>query len=227
MTPKPFILTLLLASVVSMPLFALDMNSSTFLSSSNQYTYNRTLGHEDEFFFFGEYQFAQDFTVGGGFSTAFNSFPERFFVSFKVNNHPSFLQYSVTFLSRDFPDYEIRENSIYPTIGLLTRFFELEVGLGFRFLGGIPEGGTISTQYKLKFFLLNFKKYQLTYTIKNFDNFYAANITAISHNLDNMIKINDNWMLTVGLGLRNAGQVGMSSFYSAFYGSVGIRYYLD
>ncbi|MCP4159096.1 MAG: hypothetical protein GY760_03395, partial [Deltaproteobacteria bacterium] len=127
-----------LICLTPLPLLA-DTEKESSLASSYRYMYHRTLGHKNEIFFQGKYSFSDYFIMGTGFSTAFNALPERFYITAELNNLPSFLKYRIKFLSRDFPDYEIRENSIIPTIELSTRFFELELGLSFRFMEALGQ----------------------------------------------------------------------------------------
>ncbi len=106
-------------------------------------------------------------------------------------NFPSFLRYRISLLSRDFPDYEITENSIYPTIALLTRFFEMELGVSYRFLGSLEDSMTIQSLYRIQFNVINLKQYKLSLKMSNFDSFRADNITSLYYTIQNKIRIND------------------------------------
>ncbi|MBB6481367.1 hypothetical protein [Spirochaeta isovalerica] len=199
-------------------------SSNDFLSSFYRFDYNYINGITNELFFEGHYSYSDHFSIYGGFSTAFHTLPERYFLRASVNGFPHFLEYSITFLGREFTEYEITENSIYPTIKFITRFVDVEAGLGMRFLGGMDESFTVSTLYNLKIKFFDREKFKLSYTIKNFDHFYSSNITDMSHNLDSEIMFFDSFNLLIGLGVTNPGQVGFTSFISGFYGNLGIKY---
>jgi len=196
------------------------------VSSSYRYTYNTTLGHKNEIFFHGKQRFSNHIDVGAGFSTAFNAIPETFFINFDLNNYPNFLRYRLSLLSRDFPDYEIRENSIYPTIALLTRYFELELGMSFRILETGVQTATSHTLYRLQFNILDRKHYRLYFKMSNFDLFFAGNITELYYTFANTVKINDDFFIQADLGFHNTGQLAFASYYSTFFGQVGVKYRL-
>lgn len=203
-----------------------ETTGENYITSSYTYAYNRTMGHKNEVFFQGQYTLSKYFSLGAGFSTAFNSLPERFYLNLDIINYPTFLRYRISLLSRDFPDYEIKENSIYPTIALLTKYFELELGLSFRIIETDPRNISTHTLYRLQFNIINLKSYGLSFKMTNFDAFRADNITALHLILENEIKINENFHLEVDLGMFNAGQIAFASYLTSVFGHIGVKYYL-
>jgi len=188
--------------------------------------YKSTLGSKNELFFRGEHRFSSGISIGTGFSTAFYSLPESFYINLKISNHPSFLRYRLMLLSRNFPDYEMKENSINPTIALITDFLELELGLSFRILETENQTATIHPLYRLQFNILDRKHYGLILKMSNFDLFRAGNITDLYYTLGNQVKINDRIHIDIDVGFHNAGQIALSSYYSTFFGQIGVKYYL-
>ncbi len=219
------LLILFLLSSTLLPLSA-NIEKESSLASSYRYMYHRTLGHKNELFFQGKYSFSNYFLMGTGFSTAFNALPERFYITAEINNLPSLLKYRIRFLSRNFPDYEIRENSIIPTIELSTRFFELELGLSFRFMEALGQNFSYHLQYRLQWNILIFKGYELSFRAGNFDLFRSDNITSLYYTLENRIMIGKKWIITLDIGIHDAGQTTLSSFFTSIYGEIGFKYCL-
>jgi len=199
-------------------------SSHSYLSSYYEFKYSQVLGISHELFFEGHYGYGDHLSLYGGFSTAFNRLPERYFIKATLNGFPHFMAYNLTFLGREFIDSGITESSIYPTVKFITRFVDIEAGLGLRFLAGMDESFTISTLYNLKIKFFDNERFKLSYSIKNFDNFYSSNITDLSHNIDSEITLFDNFILLAELGTNNPGQVGMTSFFSSFYANLGVKY---
>lgn len=200
--------------------------SSISTEGSYRYTYNMTSGSRNELFFSGSHTLNKHFTIDAGFSTAFNALPERFYFRGRLFNAPSFLSYSIHFLYRDFPDYNIKESSINPTVSLLTRFFILELGMSFRILNTDMETASIHTLYRLQFNLINRPVYQLRISMANFDSFHAGNFTDIQYRLSNNLRLSDKLILKADAGFSNSGQISFASFYSAFFGEISVRYIL-
>lgn len=191
-----------------------------------KYTYDGTLGPKNELFFYGIQDITENLSLSAGFSTAFNSLPESFFLNFTVNNYPDFLRYSISLLSKDFPDYELKENSIYPTISLLTKYVELELGMSVRTLEADIQMVTYHTLYRLQFNILDLKKFGLKFRMSNFDYFHAGNISDLYYVVENSIYLGEQLIITINLGLQNAGQWSFASYYSSVYGQIGMRYKL-
>lgn len=222
MKNKYFILICIITLLSPLLLYS-ERSSRLEISSSWQHTYNNTMGHKDELFFHGKHRFSDHLDLNTGFSTAFNALPESFFINMDLKNYPSFLRYRLSLLSRDFPQYEIRENSIYPTISIMTRFVELELGISFRILESDVQIVTTHTLYRLQFNILNNNKYELFLKMSNFNLYRAGNISEIYYTLGNVININDKWGIQADLGLYNPGQVALVSFYSTFFWQLGVK----
>ena len=217
----------ILIFIIISPLYAnTDKIFQLEITSSYKYTYSRTMGHKNEILFHGKQHFSDHLDIGAGFSTAFNSLPENIFINFDINNYPSFLRYRLSLLSRDFPEYKIRENSIYPTISLLTRNIELELGMSFRILETDVQTFTAHTLYRLQFNILDRKHYGLFFKMSNFDLYNAGNITELYYTLGNTVKINDHFQIQADLGFHNPGQIAFASHYSTFFGQIGVEYNL-
>jgi len=202
----------------------LPASSRCYLSSYYEFKYSQVLGISNELFFEGQYGYGDHLSLYGGFSTAFKQLPERYFLKASLTGFPHFMAYNVTFLGREFIDSGIIESSIYPTVKFITRSVDIEVGMGMRFLAGMPESFTVSTLYNVKFKIFNRKNFKLFYTIKNHDHFYSSNITDLSHNLDSEITLFDSFILLAGIGTENPGQVGFTTIFSSFYANLGLKY---
>lgn len=210
---------------ITLPL-AGDDDTTASVGSSYRYEYHRTLGDRNELFFQSDFDVNEFVSMGSGFSTAFHSFPERVYITASVGNLPSFLSYNLTFLIRDFPQYEIRETSLFPTIALLSRFVEIELGSSFRWTSYSDNVFSAHILYRLQLNILNMKHWELFYKMANFDLFRADNVTTLYHTLGNRFPINENWMITADFGLHDAGQVAFSSYLTAFFAEIGIRLFL-
>ena len=196
------------------------------VSGTYRYTYDSTLGPKNQLFFFGTQNITENLSLSAGFSTAFNSLPEAFFLNLTLNNYPDFLRYRISLLSRDFPDYELTENSIYPSISLLTKYIELELGMSMRILEADIQMVTYHTLYRLQFNILDLKSYGLKFRMSNFDHFRAGNISDLYYTVENSIFVNEQIIIRVDIGLQNAGQLSFASYYSSFYGQIGVKYKL-
>lgn len=194
------------------------------VTGTYKYTYDSALGPQNELSLYGVQDLSENTLLSAGFSTAFNSLPEAFFLKFALNNYPSFLRYSINLLSRDFPDYEVKENSLYPTISLITKYFELEIGMSMRILEADIQMVTYHTLYRLQFNILDLKKYGLLFRMSNFDNFRAGNINELYYTVENSLKVNDQFIIRLDMGFQNAGQLSFTSYYSKFFAQVGLRY---
>ncbi len=226
MNMNKLVALILITSVFTPVLLSGESKIDSYWVGSYRYKYHKTMGHKNEIFFQGSYNLYPNFTMGAGVSTAFNSLPERFYLNLDLINFPSFLRYRLNLLSRDFPDYEIKENSINPTISLLTKYFELELGISFRFINVIENSYTIHTLYRIQWNILNFDKYEFSFKLSNFDSFRSENITSLYYNLGNIIYIGEKWRIEADIGFHDAGQLAFSSFFTSFYTQIGIRYYL-
>lgn len=203
---------------------AADEENRAVLSSFYRYEHHRTLGDRHELFFHSDFRINDFVSMGGGFSTAFKALPERMTVTASVENLPSFLKYNLTFLTRDFPDYGIQETSLFPTIALMTRFLEFELGCSFRWVRYVDLSYSSHTLYRLQLNVLNLDHWELFYRASNFDSFRADNVTTLYHILGNRFRINENWVITADFGLHDAGQVAFSSYLTAFHAELGFRY---
>lgn len=196
------------------------------LDGSYRYTYSFTKGHHNEVFFTGHQKLNEYAALGAGFSASLDALPARFYFNGEIVNVPSFLRYRLSILSRDFPDYGIKESSIYPTIALLTNIVEFELGLSFRIVNSNPETASLHTLYRLHLNLINRSKYKLALSLANFDNFHAGNISDISYRLHNRISLTDRLDIRIDGGFSNAGQLAFASYISSFFGEIALRYNL-
>ncbi|MBI9100505.1 MAG: hypothetical protein JEY91_18650 [Spirochaetaceae bacterium] len=193
-------------------------------SGTYKHSYSKTLDHKNELLFQGYYYLTNDLTLSSGYSNSINSIGENFYFSLQIDNHPRLLRYGLSFLSRDFSDYGIRENSVLPTIALMTGLFEIELGLNFRILETDVQTGTIHPLYRIQFNILDRNRWGLTLGLGNFGAFKAGNITDIHYILTNRITLNEKIQIITVIGLHNAGQIALASYYSAFFGQIGMRY---
>lgn len=196
------------------------------VSGSYRHSYNGAIGHKDELFFMGIQNISENLKLATGFSTAFNSLPESFFLNLTLENYPSFLRYSVSLLSRDFPHYGLKENSLYPTISLMTKYFEMELGMSLRVLEADVQLITYHTLYRFQFNIIDLKKYGLILRMSNFDHFRAGNISDLYYIVENSLHVSDQFTIRIDMGLQNAGQLSFASYYSTFYGQIGVKYSL-
>ena len=132
----------------------------------------------------------------------------------------------MNFLSRDFPDYKIRENSINPTIAILTKYFEIELGVSFRFVEALEQSFSFHILFSGHMNILNFRHYDCSFRVSNFNLFRADNKTSLYYTLKQKIRIGKHWIIKVDIGLHDAGQTVLSSFFTSFYGQLGFRYNL-
>lgn len=226
MSMKPqHIAILILMLLITLPL-AGDDDVTASIGSSYKYEYNRTLGVRNELFFQADFKVNEILSLGSGFSTAFHGFPERMYITASVGNVPSFLSYNLSFLTRDYPQYEIRETSLIPTMALLTRFIEFELGSSLRWTQYYDTVFSAHILYRLQVNILDLKHWELNYKMANFDSFRADNVTSLYHTLGNKIYINDKWMISADFGLHDAGQVAFSSYLTALFAEIGFRFLL-
>lgn len=201
-----------------------DVNAT--LGASYRFEYNRTLGAGSELFFQSDFNVTDFWGIGAGFSTAFHSFPERMYISTSIKEFPPFLNYNITFLTRDFSEYGIKETSLFPTVALLTRFFEFEMGSSFRWTHFEDNEFSTHILYRLQVNIIAFPAWELIYKMANFDLFRAENVSTLYHTIGNKIRVDNNWIIVADLGIHNAGQIAFSSFLTALYAEIGFRYEL-
>jgi hypothetical protein len=225
MKSQHIIIPALMLFIIILPA-AGDDDITASIGSSYRYEYHRTLGARNELFFQGDFKVNEFVNIGSGFSTAFHALPERMYITVSVGNLPSFLSYNLGFLTRDFSQYEISETSLFPTIALLTRYFEFELGSSFRWTKYYDTVFSAHILYRLQVNILDLKGWKLHYKMANFDSFRAENVTTLYHTLGNSIRINDKWLISADFGLHDAGQVAFSSYLTALYAEIGFRFLL-
>lgn len=195
------------------------------LISRYRYTYNMTSGHHHEFSLSSSLTFNSYFKMEAGVSTEFHALPENFYIRGEIHNFPAFLVYGLTILQQSFPDYEMTESTIYPSVTLLGgHFLEFELGATLRIVNSEIETLSFHPLYKLQFNILNLKPYGLSFSLANFNDFQAGNISHIRYNLNNRITLSPSFNLYVSAGFFDSGQLAFASFFSAFFGEIGLRY---
>ncbi|MBN2658457.1 MAG: hypothetical protein JXR86_15465 [Spirochaetales bacterium] len=197
------------------------------LESSYRYTYNRTTGHHSELFFSSSLDLNPHIFLEGGFSSDFKVLPHNFYLHAGIEGLPSFLLYGMTLIQREYPDYEIRETTVNPTVVLLAgTIMELELGVAMRILNSDRETLSFHPAYRLEFHILRRPVYKLSVSIANFDRFHVGNVTDIFFMISNGFSFSGKVELIFDAAISNTGQVAMASFYSAFSAELGLRYRL-
>jgi hypothetical protein len=184
-----------------------------------------TTGHHHELSLAGSLDFSSHLKLEAGVSTEFQALPQNFYMTLEVLNYPAFLIYSLTILQQDFPEYEMTESTIYPSVTLLGgKFLEFELGAALRLLNSDGESLSFHPLYRLQFNILELRRYGLSFSLANFDDFQAGNVSHIRYTLSNRITLSPKINLLISAGFFDSGQLAFASYFSAFFGEIGLRY---
>ena len=204
------------------------------LQTYGEFDYDRTSGPGGLLALKGNYQFADNFTMGVGLQgTTHNRYSINLLWQVNLLQAKSGTLYLENrYLYRLFPNYELQEFNALLDLGWRNRHWNFQFGLCNRYMADIPlrkDGGmgTILEPMNVTFCVEGHvfdqeHPWNIGGRISNYRDFVIERFTLFFYSIDGYYNLGNGLRLTAEAGVHPCGVLNLSAQYNGWFGNVGL-----
>ena len=215
-------------------LFAFAARAQWTLQTYGEYDYTRTSGSSASLALMGDYQMAENFTIGLGFQATM------------LGRYSLNLQYQVAllkaksgtlylenrYLYRLFPNYKLQEFNGVFDLGWRNRHFNFQLGLTNRYSAPIPlrKNGGMDVIFEPMNVTFNIEgnlfdqehPWNVGARVSNYRDFVIEDFTLFIYSLNGYYDFGNGLRIKAEAGVHPSGILNLSAQYNGWFGNVGL-----